>query len=92
MRQALDPNMSRPSRPWLLPVACAVIGVVWVLWFAYEPEPAGEGSLKWAPTPQSTPQSRPGGLSDMDPAGSRPEARGAPIPSSGARATAEVRS
>lgn len=92
MRRALDPIMSRPSRPWLLPVACTVIGVVWVLWFAYEPERAGEGSLKWAPSPQSTPQSRPGGLSDTDPAGSRPGARGAPVPSSGARTTDDARS
>jgi len=81
--------MSRPSRPWLLPVACTVIGVVWVLWFAYEPEPAGEGSLKWGPRSQPTPQSRPSGPPD---AASRPDARGAALPSSGTRATDEVRS
>ena len=84
--------MSRPSRPWLLPVACTVIAVVWVLWLAYETEPAGEGSADLAPSSQSTPQSRPGGPSDMVPAGSRPKAGGVAIPSSGARATDEVRS
>ena len=28
--------MSRPSRPWLLPVVCTVLGVAWVLWLAHE--------------------------------------------------------
>ncbi len=83
--------MSRPSRPWLLPVACTVIAVVWVLWLAYETEPAGEGSADRAPSSQSTPQSRPGGPSDIDPAGSRLEARGAATPPSGARAADQVR-
>ena len=84
--------MSRPSRPWLLPIACAVLGVVWVLWLAYESEPAGEGSADRAPSSQSTPESHPGGLSQMNPADSRPEARGAAIPPSTARAADETRS
>ena len=37
--------MSRPSRPWLLPVACAVLGVVWVLWLAYETRTRGRSDL-----------------------------------------------
>ena len=77
--------MTRPSRPWLLPVVCAVLGIAWVLWLAHEREPAGEQSAgTGAGDPIDAGESS-CGSSAVNPPGPRPEARPAPVPPSGAR-------
>jgi len=86
VQETLLPSMTRPSRPWLLPVVCAVLGIAWVLWLAHDSEPAGEHASAPAPVlPAATP-SPPGAQADANPAKPRPEARPATVPSSAARA------
>ena len=68
-----------------------VLGVAWVLWLAHEREPSGVQSPAPAAVTQSTPASPTGSPSAVSPAGSRPEARPAPTPSSGVRAADTVR-
>jgi len=90
--------MSRPSKPWLLPVACIVMGVVWALWLAsqqespaYEKEATIKAASEPAPSLPSTPQGRPSEQSDKDSTGSRSASRVAPV-SSGAPAAEKVQS
>jgi len=88
--------MTPPSRPWLLPVVCAVLGIAWVLWLADEREPAGEQSAVQAPVTQSTPASPLGGPPAVNPPDPRPvpppENRPTPDSPSGARAADIARS
>lgn len=77
--------MSRPSRPWLLPGVCAVLGVGWVLWLAHESEPDRGPSPAPTPVNRSTPASPPGGPLAVNPAESPSEVHPASIPQSAAR-------
>lgn len=68
--------MSRPSKLWLLPVACAVIGVFWMYRPAYEKEPPVTAPSQPAPmASQSTPKDHPDDRSDKASTDSRAEPR-----------------
>ena len=79
--------MTRRPRPWLLPVACAIIGVLWVLWLARGIEPLAPPER--APPSQAAPapQGLSGGRPTVDPGNSHSQARGTTVPPSGARVT-----
>jgi len=82
--------MSRPSRPWLLPVVCAVLSVAWVLWLA-----RGAGLADEQPPVPAQASSSPATASrpaDTNAPNARPDARPAPIPPSAARGADVARS
>ena len=72
--------MSRPTKPWLLPVASAVIGVGWLFWLARGVDPPIKVPADGASSVRSPPQAGPGERPDGDSAGSR-SARDAGVPS-----------
>ena len=74
--------MSRPpSKPWLLPVASAIIGVAWVLWLARGEAPAVRAPAAPTPTAQSTAPARPGERSDKSVADAQPQVQRPAVPS-----------
>ena len=48
--------MSRPFKPWFLPVTCAVIGVAWVMWLANGDEAVVQMPVDRPPSLQSAPR------------------------------------
>jgi hypothetical protein len=75
----------------MLPVVCAVLGVVWVLWLARGSRPAGDGSSEQPPSSQATPrrEARP---QSQEAATSRAESRGPGAATSAAPSADEARS
>lgn len=70
----LRDSMSRPSKPWLLPVTCAVLGVGWVLWLAHGQEAGVEVPAEPATSSQATLSPRADERSDKHVDGAPPDA------------------
>jgi hypothetical protein len=84
--------MPPQSRPWLLPVACAVLGVVWVIWLARggqlaEDEAFERASPAQSPAPQSPPPQREPTTAPQDPARTHSESPKAGVAPRGPRVT-----
>ena len=79
--------MARPSKPWLLPVICAALGVLWVLWLASGTEGTRDKPAEAPAQAQSAAPSGPSERPATAPQVPRPQASTAPVaPSSERRA------